>query len=150
MELILHPTIKTKQPISYNHIITLRDNLEIYIGNKESREKIFDYIIEICNENEDYPLLSYIPKEVLTLSFNDTRKYNILQQKDIVRDFITNCSNGKLLINCGEGISRSPSLLIMFLVSEYHYTYEQAFEIISSKRFIKPNVGFTRQLKSIS
>jgi predicted protein tyrosine phosphatase len=143
MELILHPTIKSKKVISYNHIIKLND-LDIYIGNSESREaEHFDYMIEICNENESYPELSYRVIEKLTLKFNDVRTYDILQHKEVVTDFINKC-HGKLLIHCGEGISRSPSILIMYLMRQ---KYNEAYNIVSSKRFIKPNVGFMRQLR---
>ena len=55
MELIVHPTIKQKKEISYNHIINLSGNLDIYIGNEHSREaEHFNYIIQLCNENEEY------------------------------------------------------------------------------------------------
>jgi hypothetical protein len=48
MELIIHPTIQTKQNANYNYIIKIEDkSLSIFIGNKESREaEKFDYIIE--------------------------------------------------------------------------------------------------------
>jgi predicted protein tyrosine phosphatase len=145
MELIVHPTIKNQKGISYNHIIKI-NNVDIYIGNSESREaEQFDYILQICNENEEYTPLSYEPVEILSLTFNDLRTYNILQHKEVVIDFINKCS-GKLLIHCGEGVSRSPSILIMYL--SQNYTYEEAYQIVSSKRFIKPNVGFARQLRS--
>ena len=141
MELILHPTIKSKKVISYDLILNI-NNLDIYIGNSESREaEHFDYMIEICNENESYPELSYRP--CLTLKFNDVRTYDILQHKEVVTDFINKC-HGKLLIHCGEGISRSPSILIIYLMSK---NYKEAYELVSSKRFIKPNIGFMRQLK---
>ncbi len=149
MELIIHPTVKQKKEISYNHIIKLKDNLNIYIGNEASREaEHFDYIIEICNENELYHPLSYKPNDILTFMFNDSRTYNILKHKDEIIEFINKCE-GKLLIHCGEGVSRSPSVFILYLIHNLNYTYEEAFKLISSKRFIKPNIGFIRQLKRI-
>ena len=148
MELIIHPTIKTKHPINYNHIIEL-EKINIYIGNAESREaEKFDYIIEICNENDVYAELSYSTKDRLTLQFDDSRRYNILDTKDKVTEFINSCS-GKLLIHCGEGISRSPSILIMYLISRHNYSYMNAYTIIQSKRYIKPNIGFVKQLQRL-
>jgi protein-tyrosine phosphatase len=146
MELILHPTIKQKQEISYHHIVNLNEKLDIYIGNDASREaEHFDYIIEIGNEQDEYPPLSYQPIDILSLSFNDVRTYNIVQHKDIITEFINKCK-GKLLIHCGEGISRSPSILIMYLMNKY--TYSEAYQFVSSKRYIKPNIGFVKQLRA--
>lgn len=148
MELIIHPTIKTKHPASYNEIIQIKD-INIYIGNEESREsEIFDYIIEISNEDQVYNKLSYSTKDILKLQFNDLRTSNILNTKDKVGEFINNCC-GKLLIHCGEGVSRSPSILIMYLITNCKYSYIDAYNIISSKRYIKPNVGFIKQLKHL-
>lgn len=148
MEIIIHPTIKINN-ISYNHIININQHLDIYIGNHESRNaEIFDYIIEICNKNSIYEPLNYDIKNILTLEFNDIRTNNILIYKDIIREFINNCK-GKLLIHCGEGISRSPSILILYLIYTHNYTYNEAYNIISTKRFIKPNIGFIKQLKNL-
>jgi len=148
MEIILHPTIQTEHAASYNHVIQINE-VNIYIGNKESREsKKFDYIIEISDEDQVYDELSYAPKNVLRLKFNDVRTSNILDEVEKINEFIDNC-RGKLLIHCGEGVSRSPSVLIMHLISKYNHSYEEAYNIVSSKRYIKPNIGFVRQLKSI-
>jgi len=149
MELILHPTINTKHSASYNYIMQIEYGKNIFIGNKESREaENFDYIIEICNEDEVYNKLSYSVKDILTLRFNDIRTTNILDKKEIISEFINNC-NGKILIHCGEGISRSPSIFIMYLICNYNYSYINAYNIISSKRYIKPNIGFIKQLKNL-
>ena len=149
MELIVHPTIKQKKEISYNHIINLSGNLDIYIGNEHSREaEHFNYIIQLCNENEYYPPLSYKPIDILTLKFNDLRTNDILQYKHAITDFINKCS-GKLLIHCGEGVSRSPSILIMYLIHNLNYPYSGAHAFVSTKRFIKPNIGFVKQLRSM-
>lgn len=149
MELIVHPTIQQKKEISYNHILKLNENLDIYVGNEHSREaEHFNYIIQLCNENEYYPQLSYKPIDILTLKFNDIRTNDILKHRDIIKEFIDKCS-GTLLIHCGEGISRSPSILIMYLIYCYNYKYMDAYNFVSTKRFIKPNIGFVKQLRSI-
>ena len=149
MSLILHPTIRTTEKPNYTFILQLEEK-EIYVGNKESREaEMFDCMIEICNEGCSYDGLSYQIGKILQLKFNDVRTHDILTAKCHVSEFMKNCS-GKLLIHCGEGVSRSPSILIMYLIENHNYNYNDAFNLISSKRYIKPNVGFARQLKQFS
>ena len=149
MAVILHPTIRTTEKPNYTFILHL-DGKEIYVGNKESREaENFDCILEICNEGCSYDALSYSVGKILQLKFNDLRTHDILAAKCHVSEFVKNCS-GKLLIHCGEGVSRSPSTLIMYLIENHNYNYNDAFNLISSKRYIKPNVGFARQLKQFS
>jgi predicted protein tyrosine phosphatase len=152
MALIIHPTIQNTPKADYHFITKLDEKaLEIYIGNEETRKvKEFDYIIEIANEHQLYEPLSYKVNAILQLQFDDTRKYNILQEIHKVVDFMEHCNNGKLLIHCGEGVSRSPSILIMYLIHRYKYTYLDAFSVIYSKRFIKPNVGFMKQLQNMN
>ena len=152
MALIIHPTIQNTPNADYHFITRLEEKaLEIYIGNEETRKvKEFDYIIEISDENQVYEPLTYKVNAILQLQFDDTRKYNILQEIHKVSDFMYHCNNGKLLIHCGEGVSRSPSILIMYLIHIYKYTYLDAFNIISSKRFIKPNIGFMKQLQKMN
>lgn len=152
MEVIIHPTIKTKRSASYNFILRVNDKIDVYIGNEESREaEKFDYIIEICNEDCTYDTLSYPVQESLQFQFNDVRTQPILGYLEKVNEFINKtCKNeGKLLIHCGEGISRSASIFIMYLIHNYKYTYIEAYNIVFAKRAVKPNVGFVKQLKRL-
>jgi predicted protein tyrosine phosphatase len=151
MAIILHPHVSIKQEPNYNFILRLEDKLvDVYIGNKETREKVFDYIIEISNENESYPELSYTVRNILSLQYNDSSEYIITKEIDMITTFINTCYNGTLLIHCGEGISRSPSILIMYLIHFYSYTYKNAYDMISFHRYIKPNKGFVKQLQRFS
>jgi predicted protein tyrosine phosphatase len=151
MALIVHPIVHIRREPNYNFILRIEDKqLDIYIGNKETREKEFDYIIDISDENECYPPLSYSVRNKLSLHFNDSPDYSIIQHIDCVTTFINTCYNGTLLIHCGEGISRSASVLIMYLMHSHSHTYQSAYEMISSQRYIKPNRGFVKQLQRYS
>ena len=61
-------------------------------------------------------------------------------------------SNGnKILIHCGEGQSRSPSLCLMYMIIKKKIIYSDAINIIKKKNaFIKPNDNFNAQLKQKS
>lgn len=56
-----------------------------------------------------------------------------------------------ILIHCNAGISRSSAVVIGFLILERKFTYLDAYDIVKKGRnCIKPNVGFVKQLKSLS
>ena len=57
--------------------------------------------------------------------------------------------NGRILIHCYKGVSRSVSVLISYLIYLYKWTYDKAFDFIQLKRPIaNPNIGFYLQLKT--
>ena len=57
--------------------------------------------------------------------------------------------NGRILIHCYKGVSRSVSVLISYLMYLYKWTYDKAFDFVQLKRPIaNPNIGFYLQLKT--
>jgi len=55
-------------------------------------------------------------------------------------------SKGKVLVHCVEGISRSASIVIAYLIIKHRFTIQRAIEAIRQHRSIAPNEGFTEQL----
>lgn len=54
---------------------------------------------------------------------------------------------GKAFVHCMQGVSRSVTVCLSFLIFKYNHTYEDAFRDIRSKRSISsPNFGFQMQL----
>ncbi|CEF64281.1 Dual specificity protein phosphatase 12 [Strongyloides ratti] len=59
-----------------------------------------------------------------------------------------NLKDGKLLIHCEQGISRSSTLCIAYLMKTFKYTFSRAFELMKAKHPQSyPNSGFIKQLK---
>ncbi|KAM3134971.1 hypothetical protein pb186bvf_012971 [Paramecium bursaria] len=59
----------------------------------------------------------------------------------------TKAQNGKVLIHCVQGVSRSVSLCIAYLIMHQKISYSAAFDIIKKNRGVaSPNMGFTVQL----
>jgi protein-tyrosine phosphatase len=57
--------------------------------------------------------------------------------------------NGSVLVHCAAGISRSPSIVIAFLMRENKWTFKKAHDYVKGKRrIINPNSGFIKQLKT--
>ena len=55
---------------------------------------------------------------------------------------------GKVYVHCNAGVSRSPAVVIAYLMKTRRLSYEQAFCQVKQKRnAINPNPGFVQQLK---
>ena len=53
-----------------------------------------------------------------------------------------------LLVHCHAGVSRSVSAVIYYLMQWYHFSYDEALEIVRQSRPIaNPNPGFEHQLR---
>ena len=60
-------------------------------------------------------------------------------------------NNGKILIHCLEGVSRSVSICIAYLILKFNYDYFKAFNLIRSKRRVaSPHPKFIAQLIQLS
>lgn len=53
---------------------------------------------------------------------------------------------GKVLVHCLQGLSRSATLVLAFLMIKKGMTVTEAVETVRSKRRIYPNDGFLQQL----
>ena len=63
-------------------------------------------------------------------------------------DWIENIlkGGGVVLVHCVQGISRSATLILAFLIIKKKMTLQQGIEMIKKKRSIAPNEGFMQQL----
>ena len=53
---------------------------------------------------------------------------------------------GKVLVHCVQGISRSATLVIAYLMLKHHMTVQNAVRLVRAQREIWPNQGFLQQL----
>ena len=87
----------------------------------------------------------------LTLNIRDNVSENIecLFFKCINYISETKEKNGRVLIHCYKGVSRSVSIIISYLIYLHKWTYDEAFDFVQLKRPIaNPNIGFYLQLKT--
>lgn len=58
--------------------------------------------------------------------------------------------NGRILVHCNAGVSRSSAVCIAYLMIEQNMLFDSAFDLVKSKReCIRPNDGFSKQLKQM-
>ena len=67
---------------------------------------------------------------------------------DECNDFIK-VATKNILVHCVEGKSRSPAIVIGYLIGEKHMNFNEAFNLVKSKRsIINPNNNFIKNLKN--
>ncbi|CAG2223779.1 DUSP3 [Mytilus edulis] len=55
-------------------------------------------------------------------------------------------SGGKVMVNCKQGVSRSATLVLAYLMIKCHMTAQEAVRTVRAKREIDPNEGFLQQI----
>ncbi|KAK5994294.1 Dual specificity protein phosphatase 1 [Cladobotryum mycophilum] len=89
------------------------------------------------------------------LAINDSPSSSITKVCDsacqIIDDALgsKNC-NGKILIHCSAGISRSPTVVAAYLMKRHDMSLKAALgQIIQARPQVSPNPGFIQQLKEL-
>ena len=124
---------------------------KIYLGNedtardKELLKKLNISHILICAEGcEPFFPNDYTYK---ILYIDDAIDENILSWFKEAFEFIDSSVNN-IYIHCVMGISRSPTIVIGYLMYKKKMKYEEAYDFVRNKRnVISPNTGFQEQLK---
>ena len=124
---------------------------KIYLGNedtardKEILNKLNISNILICAEGCE----PFFPNEFKykILYIDDAIDENILSWLKEAFEFIDS-SIKNIYIHCAMGISRSPTIVISYLMYKKKMKYEEAYDFVKEKRkVISPNSGFQEQLK---
>ena len=102
-----------------------------------------DYMIA----SEDFPGITWH-----RLVIDDDQDERISEHFFTVYNIISKAlsENKNVIVHCAAGMSRSPSLVIAYLMIENRWCYEEAYNYVKSRRpIVEPNIGFVKQLKAL-
>lgn len=91
--------------------------------------------------------------EYLRIEIPDSQYYSIIHY---LPDFLKFISKGlrnqeNVLVHCVQGMSRSPSMVIAYIMVKYNMKFDEAYEYVRLKRKgIWPNEGFQEQLRNMN
>lgn len=81
------------------------------------------------------------------LDLPETSLHPLLEQAIVIIGGVRE-RNGRILVHCNAGVSRSATIAIGYLIREENMTFADAYKLVKSKReSIRPNDGFCAQLK---
>jgi atypical dual specificity phosphatase len=150
-------SLSSSSPSAYD-IHKILDNL--YLGGEDAPQLKY---IEKFNIKCIISVGSEFKKEFNTIKLHTSVKYYCIPiaDEDSVPiekyfDLFTKLINYNIknsiptLVHCSMGRSRSPSIVIAYLMLYHDMTYQQAFDFINKiRRGIRPNDGFTLKLKQL-
>ena len=109
---------------------------------------IINVTTEIPNFIESLPKINYF-----NINVNDTPRDNISAKFMESINFIENVRklNGKVLVHCAMGISRSATIVLAYIMYTQRINLDTAYQLVKSHRhIISPNIGFMGSLLKFS
>lgn len=131
----------------------------LYLGDltdARNESKIRDLgITHIVNVTTEIPnFIQSLPKiDYFNINVNDTPRDNISAKFMDAINFIENVRkiNGKVLVHCAMGISRSATIVLAYIMYTQKINLDTAYQLVKSRRhIISPNTGFLGALLKFS
>jgi protein-tyrosine phosphatase len=107
----------------------------------------FTHILSIIEKEPEYDLSIF---KIKWISIEDSANVKIEKYFDECNEFIHQSitNGGKVYVHCQKGLSRSPTIVIAYLMNKRNLSFDDALGYVSSKRpCICPNLGFILALK---
>ncbi|KAF9132430.1 hypothetical protein BGW39_000143 [Mortierella sp. 14UC] len=111
------------------------------------------HIVSLWDGSESKILKVHHPDQFkyLQLEISDAATQNLITLFPQVKQFIDQAilrEDGKVLVNCMSGISRSPAFVVAYLMEATGMDYDVVYRYVQNKRFcMNPNPGFRHQLE---
>ena len=125
---------------------------KLYLGNSDF-SKIKDNLIKlnishilVCGFELETPFKNNFI--YMKIPLQDKIEDSLLLYIDKCCDFIKN--GKKVFVHCNAGVSRSPSIIIGYLIKEKNMKFNDAYNFVKKKRnIIKPNETFYNELLNL-
>ncbi|XP_035661241.1 dual specificity protein phosphatase 7-like isoform X7 [Branchiostoma floridae] len=137
---------------SYNEVFP-----NIYIGDQSSASDVLTLHVQgvthVLNAakgkggGDNVSMYQAYGIHFMGVTASDQESYDITPHFEESAKFISDgCGKGKVLVHCAVGFSRSPTLVVAYLMLYHRMSAQEALRTIRAKRMIGPNRGFLRQL----
>jgi protein-tyrosine phosphatase len=148
---IMSPTLISQHELNTYPMTHIYQGL--FIGNELNAKNLDELILArieyIVNVTSHLPLYHNERIKYCRLPADDTCQQNLSDYFDQAYTFIKHAidNKSKVLVHCVAGISRSPAIVMSFLMRSAHMSMNDAYELVKSKRsIIAPNLNFMGQL----
>ena len=113
------------------------------------REARVAYIVNATSDLPNHCAADNI--EYLRVPVEDALDADLLAYLDIAVDFLARALSdpyacGSVLVHCQQGVSRSATIVIAYLIRERGHTFRSALAHVQQRRFIRPNEALLKQL----
>ncbi|GAA5877648.1 hypothetical protein JCM1840_004965 [Sporobolomyces johnsonii] len=117
------------QQLGITHILCIAESRESHLFKARFPEHI-TYLIQEIRDADDQNLIRIFPQ---AQAFIDSAL----------------SSGGRVLVHCGDGISRSPAIVTAYVMIKTRLTHEDAFAFVQARRFcVAPRTEFVHQLEA--
>ncbi|GAA5837473.1 hypothetical protein JCM3766R1_000457 [Sporobolomyces carnicolor] len=117
------------QGLGISHILCIAESREAHLVRAKFPEHV-TYLIQEIRDADDQNLIRIFP-----------------QAQAFIDGALS--SGGRVLVHCGDGISRSPAIVTAYIMMKTSLTYEDAFAFVQARRFcVSPRIEFVRQLEA--
>ncbi|BGO89040.1 hypothetical protein NBRC10512_001905 [Rhodotorula toruloides] len=121
--------LEVLQSLGITHILCIAETREQHILKPKFPEH-FVYLIQDIRDADDQNLIRIFPQ---TYNFIDGAL----------------AAGGRVLVHCGDGISRSPAIVTAYVMLKTGLTHEDAFTFVQARRFcVAPRTEFVHQLEA--
>lgn len=109
------------------------NNIKIIIWLSDEKEKSF-------HSNK----INFFNFKVEDVIFESNKLFNLCR---VIYNILDN-NTDNIFIHCTEGVSRSPTVVLYYLMRKYNLKFQEALKIVKEKRnVVNPNIGFQNILK---
>uniref|UniRef100_A0AC35TS95 Protein-tyrosine-phosphatase n=1 Tax=Rhabditophanes sp. KR3021 TaxID=114890 RepID=A0AC35TS95_9BILA len=134
----------------FGQISEINDHLYLSGAGVITPEKLKQKKITcVINATTEEPTVYYPGVDVIKIRIEDSPFAVLSSYFDMAADKIkaTKDRGHKTLVHCVAGVSRSATLVIVYLMKHERLTLRQAYHFVKSKRpIVRPNVGFWKQM----
>ena len=121
-------------------------NYDFALNKKFLKEKNISCIL-VCGSELECKFKDEF--KYLKIDLNDYIEDSLITHIDKCIEFINENKDKKIFVHCNAGISRSPSIIIAYLIKALNYSFKDAYNFVKSKRNIKPNEKFIQELQDL-